>query len=198
MELKNINVIGCHATSKTYADSILRSGFRSGPGRKGTGIYFWHADKFKCPIAELLCDGWYEQQLSKGKFDRCINEDKAVIWCDISCNQDNYLDFDTPEIRNGMSQLIDKYSDEIERYENEGKHYKAHSLVSSLHNIFIESLGEEEGRDISVIRAAVSYPSGFLEKDPRLRYKSNPYSYIVKKMEHIQIRKESIEEISWK
>ncbi|WP_272670860.1 hypothetical protein [Providencia sp. PROV147] len=192
MELKNINVIGCHATSKTYADSILRSGFRSGAGRKGTGVYFWHADKFKCPIAELLCDGWYEQQFIRKKFSKCPDQSEAIIWCDISYDEDNYLNFDTPEIRNGLSQLIDSYSEEIESYENEGKHYRALRLISDLHNVFIESLSEDEGRDISVIRASVPYPAGFIEKDPRIRYKSNPFSYIVKKMEHIKIRKDSI------
>lgn len=91
---------GTHGTCVSAADSIVATGFTSGPGRGGHGVYFWGyvSDDYKNHATNLAID-WWCMRSTQRKFIASPNPACSVLQVTLSSGADSVLDLANQENR---------------------------------------------------------------------------------------------------
>ncbi len=102
MSTTEIVLDGIHATCLTSAKEILRThDYSHAQGMAGAGFYLWKTE----PLGMELARCWHAKGNREGKFKHTPEPEFAGIRCSIVVEEDNFLNFNDPEI----SDMFDKY-----------------------------------------------------------------------------------------
>ena len=87
----NLKLRGIHATSISYAKTILNDGPKSVQGgRAGSGFYLWSYFSNRKHAIELARD-WHEWKLEAGSYADCAERGFAFLDCEISVDPKAYV-----------------------------------------------------------------------------------------------------------
>ncbi|ENU24224.1 hypothetical protein F993_01540 [Acinetobacter proteolyticus] len=154
---------GMHATCRTYADQILRSGFNDSCGRHGVGVYFWESSKDKPEIRTLareLSESFYEDRI---RFFNSANDSSlSILEADITLSDESQiLDFEEMSISQMFSVFIQK-SKQLNTASNNDKQARINSSAIML--AFIKMVEEIRNSNILVIRVKTQAPTSFRQR----------------------------------
>lgn len=177
MDEKYFEGIGCHVTTETYADEILASGFKVGNGRKGTGTYFWLAQKVGCPDATKLCDDWFELKKSSNGYQECSNKGKVILWRQLISKANEILYLDHPVYQMRINKLLRQVASRIDSLPKK----KRDKLASGMHDVFYNEYSKKNGCKLKLVIAQVPKPKvSSADKSAVEKYTMPPYACIVR------------------
>lgn len=167
---------GSHGTTRSRADSICSSGFiPSEIGRKGSGVYFWYAEEICCDEARKLAVAWYESELKRGNYSSDQEQRCAVLWAELTCDEDNLLNLMNPAYRSYIRRLLEQHVVPMDKQLPE-------DIISSVHDVFIKQIAQKKAVDI--VLATVTAP----KMSDKLKVAvGEPFAYIVKNLECIRL-----------
>lgn len=138
-----LNLKGTHGTTKTRYNKICSEPFNCHKeGDRGTGAYFWKDS----PYSEDLAIAWYLSRMMSGIYSADIDKMCTVITACLSLHEDEFLNFESDEIKNSLLELIKAKG--ISDNRTNGAY---------LYDLFIELIEHKLGNPIKVFRVNV-YP----------------------------------------
>jgi hypothetical protein len=138
-----LTLTGTHGTPVTNVAFIQKQGFKSCPGRKGSGAYFWA----------------YRSDVERAKqlgFDWCLrsgSKDCAVLVCSFACDESVYLDFESLEHKEGFRAISDAMISRMPTLEA-----KRSMFISNLYDYYVRKLEKELSISYAVFHAEVAPP----------------------------------------
>ena len=96
-----VNLEGVHGTSKNIAEEIAKVGFRTRPGRLGTGAYFWRQGKY----SRSLAIGWFVFSKERGRYSE-VDPHCVIIYAGIECEDQDVLDLLDFEVREELARMV--------------------------------------------------------------------------------------------
>ncbi|NUF23759.1 hypothetical protein HUN23_13355 [Acinetobacter oleivorans] len=151
---------GMHATCRSFADQILRSGFNNSCGRHGFGVYFWESSKDKPEIRSLakeLSECFYEDRVDV--FDSANDSSLIILEADITIsNISEILDFEEMSI-NQLFQVFIQKSKGLDTFSKNDAQARMNSSTIML--AFIQLIEEIRHSKILVVRVKTQAPNSF-------------------------------------
>jgi len=167
---------GTHGTTISAAQDItLHNSFqKTKDGYAGSGVYFW---RYNNEYAKDLAVCWYDSRVRKGKFRE---NEGAVIYVDIRVKEDEFLDLETPFMKDifgtfAMMQLDE--NDEIR--EQKG----------AMYDLFIEQLEKNTGMKYKVFQIRIPPPKRCHTYSKLLLLLGDPLCYVVRDESCISLEK---------
>lgn len=167
-----MKLFGTHGTSEENARRIHNSQFFSRQGRGGTGIYFWRRNEYSV----VLSKGWYDFYLKKHKYDKTVLNNFAYINAKIDVHEDNFLDFESVELKDKIASVA--FSRKLDRKISEEE-------IAALYDYFIKRLEKELDTKFYVWQLRVNAP--YTANDYPLNILGNPICYVVNNNDIITI-----------
>lgn len=173
---------GSHATCMSRANSIVSDGFRpDGAGRRGKGVYLWHAESIGCDYARRLAHHWYLASNKRQEYKDESDQSGAVLWCSIKVPEDELLNLERPEFRAVLRKALSHHWQTIAK-QNTPEAREA--LVCSVHQMLIEKA--EINKPVSVVLATVLPPK---MPDELAGFVGQPFAMIVRNLGCLDLQK---------
>ncbi len=170
---------GTHGTTTFAAQDITQhnSFQKTKDGYAGSGIYFWRFNDYARDLA--VC--WYNHRVRKGKFRE---NEGAVIYVDIRVREDEFLDLETPFMKDifgtfAMMQL--------------GENEDIREQKGAMYDLFIEQLEKNMGMKYKVFQIRIPPPKKCHTYSKLHLLLGDPLCYVVRDESCIHLEK--IEEI---
>ncbi|URG53043.1 hypothetical protein IG605_001300 [Pectobacterium quasiaquaticum] len=127
---------GSHATCMSRANSIVSEGFRpDGAGRRGRGVYLWHAESLGCGYARSLAHYWYLASNRRQEYKDESDQSCAVLWCSVKVPEDEVLNLERPEFRTALRKALSHHWTTIA---GQNTPEDREALVCSVHQMLIK------------------------------------------------------------
>ncbi|MBF0337369.1 MAG: hypothetical protein HQL05_06010 [Nitrospirae bacterium] len=161
--------IGSHGTTVSICERILRSGFNSGGGLAGNGVYFW----VEGPLYLKLAKEWYIHKNSMGTRNAEMSE-CGVIIAKIKADESEYLNMETIEMTNLIHNLCRKL-----RIDENNKAQK-----ERLYNMAVKDVEKELGKVFKALIIRLPSPQ---YSTYRNKITGNPWCCVVRVTDCIHI-----------
>lgn len=136
--MSKIELFGTHGTCSSKLAGIKATGFHRAEGRIGNGVYFWYDTEDFDGFGLALGKAW-----ANFKFPR--SPKKSVIYVNISCLEDEYIDIEVPEVKIAIGQVAQKFN-------------VPQSQTAKIHNLFITEFEKRKRLKIKVLQGRVAPP----------------------------------------
>lgn len=169
---------GLHGTSKRKAEIIRASSFRSGEGRIGRAIYFWRDS----PLAKHLAEGWFNSLKARRVYQKDPLDqypECAVICVDIRCDDLEYLNLETSDIKDRLMDLAQRKGVDISN----------DAVCVALYSMLVEGMEQELHTKIKVMEVRVAPPEDRFVPQYQIKLFGAPLSYVVRDKSCIIITK---------
>jgi len=138
---------GSHGTTRVRAGNILKSSFRKGPGRHGTGAYFWLESPYYFQLAIDWFNSSYAEYVTEGE----SKPECAIIVAELMADDSEVLDLDNRTLRASLMNLV--YNKEKIRRLNS-------SDRTRLFDSFIRDLERELHIEFKIVLVRTAPPQG--------------------------------------
>ncbi|ELL4669323.1 hypothetical protein Q5V23_003179 [Vibrio fluvialis] len=147
---------GTHGTTWSAADTIKASGFNSGVGIRGTGVYFWsYRLEALLEEAERLAVAWYNVELRRHRYNSHAEKNCAVILADLNTSENGVFDFERqrqPFMAYAL-EIQKKLESDKDLSDDERKNY-----YSALYDRFVEHWEEKAKSSFDAVLVRVPTP----------------------------------------
>lgn len=162
---------GVHGTCRTWAKQILEKGFSpSTIGHSGPGIYFWRYFDNNT-YASYLAYRWWKYSENKGTYNKQpgVKDTKCdLIYAKFNVDEDNILDLSHGKLKEGIRDMINQELKKIKQLDNvniskekqKKEEQEKEQIISTLYQIYVDTLEEIRGTDIKIIVADLVIPKG--------------------------------------
>jgi hypothetical protein len=167
-----VNKEGTHGTTRSKAEAICTQGFRCGYGRGGSGVYFWHNNKYGIQLAKE----WYQVHLDAGKYLHDLDNHCVIIIAKLITEDDEFLDLEDPSLKDKMAEILS-----AREVDNNNR------AIASFYDAFIYQIETELGKKIKLLSLRVAPPKVDDSCYP-IRFLGAPISYIARDNSCIHIQ----------
>jgi hypothetical protein len=170
---------GSHGTCMSRAESIVADGFKPGAkGRRGDGVYLWHAESIGCNYARQLAHHWFLASTKRNLYSSDGDPSEAILWGEVSAPDDEVLNLERPEFRDTLRQALTKHWATINSKDPSEKE----KLVCSIHQMIIQQI--EAAKPVGVVLATVQAPK---MPDELASYVGQPFAMIIRNLNYLNL-----------
>lgn len=171
---------GTHGTCRTFADGIVKDGFRHfAKGRRGSGVYFWAYDSQDFYARQLALE-WWDYARGKGQYKNASDSRCAIIYVKLQ-DDGNYLDLEELETKESFIKGFNELFNRLVQHKSRSK------AAQVVYDLIIGEMEKKRGCSFDIVHVRVYPPKDRPRYDIELT--GHPTCYIVRNVGCILIER---------